>query len=75
MRQLHKREVTEHALQVLRELTDKAGHVHEGVGSVAQREVVSLGQDLNSVGERSLTTNGFLESSTSSSAAVNFSVE
>lgn len=75
MFELHFGQVLQHALPVLGELAHVAGHVEEGIHTVAQSEVVGLRQNFNAVREGSLTTDCFLESGTCSPAAVDLSVE
>ena len=75
MFQLDLGEILEHIEPVFVELADEARDVEIGVHSVAQREVVSLGQDFDSVGERALPTHSFLESCTCCSSTIDFSVE
>lgn len=75
MTQLNKCKVVEQDFQVLFELSDKAGNIQERIHSIAKREVVGLCQDLNTVRERALPANSFLEGCTRSSAAIYLSVE
>lgn len=75
MPELNKRQMLHHRREILRELSDKAGDVEVRVDSIGECEVVSLGEDLDAVGEGALATHTLLEGRTCSSPAIDFSVE
>jgi hypothetical protein len=75
MEQFCERQVFHHWFEILRELTNKAWYIQVSIDSVWESEVISLGKDLNTVREITLSTYTFLEGGTGSSSAINFSVE
>mmetsp|Transcript_22679 Transcript_22679/g.30269 ORF Transcript_22679/g.30269 Transcript_22679/m.30269 type:complete len:127 (+) Transcript_22679:2162-2542(+) len=75
MLELDLSKVFEHMNPIVIKLPHKAADVEESVDSVRQREVISLGQDLDTVRESALATHCLLESGTGSSAAVHLAIE
>ena len=75
MLQLFEGQVVQHFLKILRELGHKSRNLQEGVHSDRQSEVVSLGEDLYSVGEVALPTNSFLERGGCSSSDIDLSIK
>ena len=62
-------------MPVFVELSHKAAHIEIGIYSVRQSKVVSLSQDSNSMGERSMATDRLLECGTRGPATIDLSVE
>ena len=61
--------------EIFWELGNEAGDVQIGIYSVRQSKVICFSKDLNTMREGSLATDTLLEGGTSSTTAVNFSIE
>lgn len=67
--------MVDYAVEIIWELSYEAGYIKIGVDSVTQSKVISFCQDFNTVWESTLTTDTLLESSTSCSSTVDFSIK
>ena len=67
--------MVQHFFDVLWELSHKAGDIDESVDTVRKREVISFGQDLNTVREGALATDSLLESSARCPPNVDLTIE
>ena len=68
-------QMVQHFSDVFWELSHEAGDINESVYTVRKREVISFGQDLNTVREGTLATDSLLESSARCSPNVDLTIE